>query len=228
MVRAVSARAKASLRRERPRRGDPAATRARLVAAAADLFNRDGYAGTDSNRIARRAGYAAGTFYKHFADKREILLAAYEAWVSGEWREIRSELSTAPPPAGVAGRILELVLDHHLRWRGLRAALQQLLREDAEARRFHRDQRARQIEMLQELRRQAGAPPRQCAEDAVLLLTMERVCDAIASGELRDLGVEREPVLRILRRRLREALALPAPGKATSRAPSASGSRAGP
>src|SRR5439155_19483347 len=69
----------------RPRRGSPAETRARLVAAAAREFGRVGYDGTDSNRLARAAGYAPGTFYKHFADKRAIFLEAYRAWVTAEW-----------------------------------------------------------------------------------------------------------------------------------------------
>ena len=52
----------------RPKRGQSADTRERLVAAAAAVFNRDGYHGTDSNRLARAAGYAPATFYKHFPD----------------------------------------------------------------------------------------------------------------------------------------------------------------
>ena len=85
--------------RARPRRGTPDETRERLVAAAAAVFNRDGYHGTDSNRIARAAGYAAGTFYKHFADKREILLAAYEAWVTSEWSEVERDHAAAAAEA---------------------------------------------------------------------------------------------------------------------------------
>src|SRR4051812_38261323 len=95
-----------ALRRERPRRGAPEDTRARLVAAAAELFNRHGYHRTDSNRIAQAAGYAAGTFYKHFADKREIFLAAHEAWVTAEWRAIADELRAARSRDDAAGRIV--------------------------------------------------------------------------------------------------------------------------
>src|SRR5690606_17709581 len=53
----------------RPRRGTPDGTRERLIAAAAEVINRDGYFGTDSNAIARAAGYSPATFYKHFEDK---------------------------------------------------------------------------------------------------------------------------------------------------------------
>src|SRR5262249_58732590 len=72
----------------RPRRGMPHETRSRLIAAAAKLFNRVGFYGTDSNQIAHAAGYSTGVFYKHFKDKREIFLAAYEEWSIAEWRQV--------------------------------------------------------------------------------------------------------------------------------------------
>jgi len=190
----------------RPRRGRPEETRARLVAAAAEAFERHGYHGTDSNRIARAAGYAPGTFYKHFVDKREILLAAYEEWVGSEWRGVEGALRSGGRPDDVAGLIVALVLRHHVRWRGLRRALHGLILEDAEARRFHREQRRRQLDLLRELRAAAAAPPRPREADAVLLFTLERTCDAIANGELRELGLARGPVLEAVRRAIAEAL----------------------
>jgi AcrR family transcriptional regulator len=57
---------------------DPQESRRALLKAAAKIFNSEGYFATDSNRIARAAGYAPGTFYTHFADKRAIFLAVYE------------------------------------------------------------------------------------------------------------------------------------------------------
>jgi len=186
----------AKLRRERPRRGTPDETRARLVAAAAQAFNRDGYHGTDSNRIASRAGYAAGTFYKHFADKRAIFLAAYEDWVTAEWSAIELELA-ARTRGDVAARIVELVVAHHARWRGLRSSLAALLWEDAEVRRFHREQRRRQLDLLARLRGSRSARTRE--DDAVLLFTLERVCDALANGEARDLELDEPRLLAMLR-----------------------------
>jgi AcrR family transcriptional regulator len=200
-------RALAALRRERRRRGTPEETRARLVAAAADLFNRDGYLGVDSIRIARRAGYAAGTFYKHFADKRAILLAAYEGWVTAEWRAIEDELSAGGAGRDVAQRIVRLALRLHLRWRGLRASLTALLATDAEVRRFHRKQRRRHLEMMAALRRRRRRPPRRPEDDAVLLFALERTLDAIAAGEVRDLALGREATLAVLRDLVERALA---------------------
>jgi AcrR family transcriptional regulator len=157
-------------------------------------------------RIARAAGYAAGTFYKHFADKSEALLAAYERWVTAEWRAVEEEVAAGGTTREIADRIVCLVLELHVRWRGLRAALATLLATDAEARRFHRDQRRRQLEMMRAQRERRGQRPRPAEEDAVLLFTLERTCDAVAGGELRDLSLDRDATLGVLRRLLEEAL----------------------
>jgi AcrR family transcriptional regulator len=181
--------------RARPRRGRPEDTRARLVATAAEEFNRVGYRGTDSNRLARAAGYAPGTFYRHFPDKRAAFLAVYEAWVTTEWTTVAAIVREARTPGERAARIVESALGLHRRWRGLRASLRALVAEDAVARTFYRAQRRRQLELIAGLRSAASVPARLCERDAVLLYAMERVCDAVADGELRDLGLAVEPTV---------------------------------
>ena len=181
-------------------------TRDRLVAAAAKAFNRAGYHGTDSNRIARAAGYAPATFYKHFADKRAIFLAAYERWVASEWGAVEDVVARGGSPADLAARIVELVLEHHRRWRGLRTSLLVLVASDAAVRRFYRAERRRQLRMLADLRARLGVKRRPPAEDAVLLFTLERTCDAIANGEPKDLGVAVGPLLEVVRARVRAQL----------------------
>lgn len=176
-------------RAARPRRGTPAGTRARLVAAAAGVFNRAGFHGTDSNRIARAAGYAPGSFYKHFPDKRAIFLEAWAAWVTAEWQAVERVLAAGGSPAAVAARIVAVVLAHHRRWRGFRASMRALAATDPVVRRFHRRQRERQLRILGELDRRAAVPARTREDDALLLFTLERVCDAAADGELRALGL---------------------------------------
>lgn len=198
--------ASGTLRAERRRRGTPEETRDRLVAAAAELFNRDGWAPTDAGRIASEAGYAVGTFYKHFADKREILLAAYQRWVDAEWRDVERELLSTAPTREIAARIVALVLRLHVRWRGLRASLAALVASDAHARRFHRAQRRRQLVMMANLRARRGGATRTAEEDAVLLFTLERVCDAVAAGEHRDLALDRERTLRVLEDQVARAI----------------------
>ena len=56
-------------------------TRQRLLAAGADLFSREGYHQTSSKRIAAAAGISVGSFYNHFRDKKELLLAVYREHV---------------------------------------------------------------------------------------------------------------------------------------------------
>lgn len=174
-------------RGRRPRRGTPEETRARLLAAAAQVFNRDGYHGTDSNRLARAAGYAPGSFYKHFPDKRAAFLAAYADWVTREWQAVGQIAGGAGSIDEQAARVVTLLLDWHRRWRIFRASLRALVATDAEVRREHRRQRRRQLAWLESLH---ANPGRSRTDDALLLLTLERVADAAADGELRDLGVD--------------------------------------
>src|SRR3954468_12537590 len=53
-------------------------TTQRLVVAAVDLFTERGYDATTVAQIAQRAGVTKSTFFRHFADKRELLVAGQE------------------------------------------------------------------------------------------------------------------------------------------------------
>jgi AcrR family transcriptional regulator len=50
----------------------------RLVIAAVDLFTEQGYDATTVTQIAERAGVTKSTFFRHFSDKRELLVAGQE------------------------------------------------------------------------------------------------------------------------------------------------------
>jgi AcrR family transcriptional regulator len=56
--------------------------RERLLRAAAVEFARHGYAGTSSESISRRAGMSKATFYEHFANKEDCMLALFDLAVS--------------------------------------------------------------------------------------------------------------------------------------------------
>lgn len=58
-------------------RWQPGATQ-RLVVAAVDLFTEQGYDATTVAQIAERAGVTKSTFFRHFSDKRELLVAGQE------------------------------------------------------------------------------------------------------------------------------------------------------
>src|SRR3712207_2729905 len=53
--------------------------RARLFSAAAAVFARCGYAEASAEAISREAGMSKATFYEHFANKEECILALFDA-----------------------------------------------------------------------------------------------------------------------------------------------------
>src|SRR5881227_1664541 len=52
--------------------------RRRLYEAAANVFARVGYADASAEAISREAGMSKATFYEHFANKEECLLALFD------------------------------------------------------------------------------------------------------------------------------------------------------
>ncbi|MDT0320358.1 TetR/AcrR family transcriptional regulator [Streptomyces millisiae] len=66
--------------------------RGRLQQAALDLYIERGYGQTTVAEIARRAGLTERTFFRHFADKREVLFAG-----SDELRELFASTVAAAP-----------------------------------------------------------------------------------------------------------------------------------
>ncbi len=82
-------------------RWEPGA-RERLVLAALDLFQEQGYDETTVAQIAERAGLTRSTFFRHFPDKRELLVAG-QATMSALLAEgIREAPAGATPLAAVA------------------------------------------------------------------------------------------------------------------------------
>jgi AcrR family transcriptional regulator len=53
--------------------------RGRLFAAAASVFSRMGYADASAEAIAREAGMSKATFYEHFANKEDCIVALFDA-----------------------------------------------------------------------------------------------------------------------------------------------------
>jgi AcrR family transcriptional regulator len=76
-------------------RWEPGA-RERMVIAAVDLFTEQGYDATTVAQIADRAGVTKSTFFRHFADKREVLVAGQETLS----RLVAEGIADAPESAG--------------------------------------------------------------------------------------------------------------------------------
>lgn len=154
----------------------------RLVAAASDEFREHGYFATDSNKIARRAGFAPQTFYRWFNDKTGIFLAVYRAWEDQE----RGVLGGMIASRASERRMAQAVIAHHRDYRLFRRSLRQLSVEDATARQARAESRQRQIAQIQDW---AGGAAPNAKTLAILLLQIERLADAAAEGELADLGI---------------------------------------
>ena len=69
--------------------------RARLEAAALDLYSERGFDHTTVEDIAQRAGVTRRTFFRHFADKREVLFGTGH----GEWSAMAAAVEAAPEGA---------------------------------------------------------------------------------------------------------------------------------
>jgi AcrR family transcriptional regulator len=168
---------------------DPDVTRERLLAAAQKEFSSAGFLGTDTNRIARRAGYAPQTFYRHFDDKIAIFLAIYDGWWTAQSQALNAVLE-APPGKGKALAAARIVLDFHVRFRVFRRSLRYLTVEEPRVRKARAAARKAQIARL------AGGRPKVAMVAA--LLTAERLCDAYADEELADLGVSNRAAVALI------------------------------
>jgi AcrR family transcriptional regulator len=173
-------------------------TRQKLIEAAAEAFNAAGFFGTDTNRIARAAGFAPQTFYRHFPDKLAVFIAVYDDWRASERQAVRAAARSADPDLAIA----QASLDHHVRWSGFRRSLRLLaLDED----RVRAARTASRREQLADLAKAPGNRGREAAELAAALLKVERVCDAAADGELADLGLSETQTLGLVIGAIREA-----------------------
>lgn len=109
-----------------PRRREQAlATRARVLAAAGELFLARGYRATTTAAIARAAGVSEASVFAAFGSKAALLVAVIGATVAGtaeevplrerpEWRRLATEKDKARAAAGFAGFVRSA---HNGTWR---------------------------------------------------------------------------------------------------------------
>jgi len=184
----------------------PVETRRALIEAAARIFNSVGYHATDSNRIAREAGYAPGTFYVHFPDKLAIFLEVYENWVSAEWSAIEAILKSGASARSIRMRLSRAILEHHRKWRTFRASLRALSATDDRVHAARVASRGRQLETMTRLLRARNTPAPSRAAMLAQLLIAEALCDAVADGDAKSLGIREEEFVRLLDESSRELL----------------------
>jgi AcrR family transcriptional regulator len=107
-----------------------AETRARLIAAAADLFARKGFHAVSAEAVADAADRTTGALYSHFGSKDGLLLALVEQWLDesaarisadvdsssdldGRLRALWSDSMTPDPDGGDSWLLLEIELWLH-------------------------------------------------------------------------------------------------------------------
>ena len=78
-----------------------AETRARLLAAAAELFADQGIDAVSVDAVAEAAGRTSGAVYAHFGSKQGLLLALLDSWKDSVLTVLLAEVavSATPPPA---------------------------------------------------------------------------------------------------------------------------------
>jgi AcrR family transcriptional regulator len=116
--------------------------RERLVSAAIELFNERGFAATTIPQITARAGLTTRTFYRHFADKREVLFGPEH-----NPDTVQAVLDGAPQGVSLAAFVawgLRLMAERFAPYREVMRATQALIDSDASL----RERALRKREML--------------------------------------------------------------------------------
>ena len=83
-----------------PPAGAAELTRQRLIRAALELFTTRGYHDTTTAQIAKKAGIAEGTIYRHFASKQQLVNELYRA--AQRWAAKVVQEAARNPDAGTA------------------------------------------------------------------------------------------------------------------------------
>ncbi|MGH7537047.1 MAG: TetR/AcrR family transcriptional regulator [Gemmatimonadales bacterium] len=90
-------------------------TRARLVRAALELFTAQGYHPTTTPQLARKAGIAEGTIYRHFASKQQLLNELYRGAARWGTKLVREADAASLGPRDKLVRLAELLAEGAVR-----------------------------------------------------------------------------------------------------------------
>ncbi|GAA0482671.1 helix-turn-helix domain-containing protein [Streptomyces olivaceiscleroticus] len=113
----------------RPLRADARRNREALLAAARDAFL-GGAADAHVEEIARRAGVAVGTLYRHFATREALVEEVYRKEVEGLCAA-PAELLHQHAPDEALRRFLLLLVDHAALSKGMAATLESIMTTDS-------------------------------------------------------------------------------------------------
>jgi AcrR family transcriptional regulator len=162
---------------------NPEFTRRQIKIAAKREFNSTGYFATDTNKIARLAGYAPGTFYRHFEDKIDIFLEIYKDWTEEQFKEVERALSLGGNIEAMAERLTSIIIWFYGNWRPLRASARVLRISEPRVQTFRAGLRVKLVQRIAHLRHELKLSPLPEEKIITFLILSERLGDAVADGE---------------------------------------------
>ena len=105
--------------------------------------------------------------------------------------------------SGVRERLADTVLEHHRKWRVFRASLRALYATDPVVRKARLAQREKQIAAMSAALEARGHKATSRAAMLARLLYFETLCDAVADGDTKKLGIPEADVIGLLADSLR-------------------------
>jgi AcrR family transcriptional regulator len=163
-----------------------------IVAAAASVFARLGFAATRVEDILEAAGVARRTFYKAFSSKEDVLAAVYQLAIQELLGEMAKAAGTGADPLDVIRKGLDVYLEYHaVNARLLRVLVEQAIRSDSPifpARKRFRD---RLVRMLDGAVRASTGEKHDPLLYAALLSALEGISLELLSGHVDDRAVAR-------------------------------------
>lgn len=172
-------------------------TRTRLIEAAMSEFIEHGFAGTDTNRIARRAGFAPQTFYRWFDDKVAVFSEVLHVWAEAEFAMLAALVGEGEAGGGLSPlnpwQLAEACVENMRPFLTFRQHLRSVTMQDAAVRQARARGRAGLLVRLSLL-----CP--HLAPDALAhaVLQIESLSEMLARGDHTDLGAEDGVMLQAL------------------------------
>jgi AcrR family transcriptional regulator len=120
-----------------------------ILGGAIEVFSRQGFAATRVEDILKAADVARRTFYKHFANKEEVLAAIYEIATTELLGAVRGVGVAGVDPLDAVGRALDTYLDYHVEnARLVRVLVEEAIRSDSVLHGYRKRFRQDLIELL--------------------------------------------------------------------------------
>ena len=161
--------------RKSPRQSRSAETVEAILAAAAQVFSKRGYAGGTTNHIARRAGVSIGSLYQYFPNKDAILVALVQRHVEETVGALQALVHEALADGWQLDRLMDRVVRETLRGHVEAPQLLHVLMYEAprtpEAVALLHDSEEVMARAVQELlQRVRGEPPRHAGHAAYIIV----------------------------------------------------------